>query len=123
MRVLDWQAPEVDEGQASALAAGIGGRRLTARVLIARGMAQLALGRERGLHIIVIDHHQIPSGESAAFALINPHRADDQFPFKGLASCGVAFYLAAALRSRLRDRGGVFDPRDLLDLVALGSVA
>ncbi|HXI58284.1 MAG TPA: single-stranded-DNA-specific exonuclease RecJ, partial [Polyangia bacterium] len=43
MRVLDWQAPEVDEGQASALAAEIGVRRLTARILIARGLAQPAL--------------------------------------------------------------------------------
>jgi single-stranded-DNA-specific exonuclease len=75
------------------------------------------------MDIIVIDHHQIPSGDSAAFALINPHRADDAFPFKGLASCGVAFYLAAALRTRLRDNPSPFDPRDLLDLVALGTVA
>jgi single-stranded-DNA-specific exonuclease len=79
-----------------------------------------------GLDAIVIDHHQLPEGESPAFALINPRRADDAFPFKGLASCGVAFYLAAALRSRLKDdptRGAGFDPRDLLDLVALGTIA
>jgi len=83
--------------------------------------------RTLGLDVIVIDHHQLPEGESAAYALINPRRPDDAFPFKGLASCGVAFYLAAALRSRLRDaRPGVgagFDPRELLDLVALGTIA
>ncbi len=86
----------------------------------------LRAARAAGLDVIVIDHHQIPEGESPAFALINPRRADDGFPFKGLASCGVAFYLAAALRSRLRDdptRGVGFDPRDLLDLVALGTIA
>jgi single-stranded-DNA-specific exonuclease len=83
----------------------------------------LAQGRARGLDIIVIDHHQVPSGEQLSYALINPHRTDDLFPFKGLASCGVAFYLAAALRSRLRAAAGGFDPRELLDLVALGSVA
>ena len=71
----------------------------------------------------MIDHHQVPSGESAAFALINPHRPDDRFPFKGLASCGVAFYLAGALRTRLAVDAARFDPRDLLDLVALGTVA
>ena len=83
----------------------------------------LALGRERGVDTIVIDHHQVPSGESPAFALINTHRTDDRFPFKGLASCGVAFYLAGALRTRLGADATRFDPRDLLDLVALGTVA
>lgn len=79
--------------------------------------------RARGVDAIVIDHHQVPLEETAAFALINPHRTDDAFVFKGLASCGVAFYLAAALRSRLGARSAGFDPRDLLDLVALGTVA
>ncbi len=82
--------------------------------------AALADGRARGLDIIVIDHHELPAGESAAYALINSRRADDTFPFKGLASCGVAFYLAAALRTRLQ---ASFDPRELLDLVALGTIA
>ncbi|HXU79968.1 MAG TPA: DHH family phosphoesterase, partial [Polyangia bacterium] len=87
----------------------------------------LTLCRGRGVDTIVIDHHQVPSGPTAAFALINPHRADDRFPFKGLASCGVAFYIAATLRSRMRGEGHAgaekFDPRQLLDLVALGTLA
>ena len=62
----------------------------------------------------------MPTGETAAYALVNSRRPDDAFPFKGLASCGVAFYLAAALRTRL---GVAFDPRELLDLVALGTIA
>lgn len=81
----------------------------------------LELARERGLDVIVIDHHQVPSGDSPAFALINPHRADDRFPFKGMASCGLAFYLVASLRSRLAT--ATFDPRDLLDVVTLGTIA
>ncbi len=89
--------------------------------------AALAYSRTRGVDVIVIDHHQIPSGPSAAYALINPHRPDDRFSFKGLASCGVAFYLAAALRSRLREQqhspARTFDPRSILDLVALGTLA
>jgi single-stranded-DNA-specific exonuclease len=87
----------------------------------------LQLCRGRGVDVVVIDHHQVPSGPSAAFALINPHRPEDRFSFKGLASCGVAFYLAAALRTRLRARNHApalsFDPRSLLDLVALGTIA
>ena len=74
-----------------------------------------------GMDVIVIDHHEVPAGETASFALINPRRPDDGFAFKGLASCGVAFYLAAALRTR--PSASSFDPRDLLDLVALGTIA
>jgi single-stranded-DNA-specific exonuclease len=80
----------------------------------------LQAARARGIDVIVIDHHELPAGESAAYALVSSRRPDDAFPFKGLASCGVAFYLAAALRTRL---GAAFDPRDLLDLVALGTIA
>lgn len=87
----------------------------------------LRAARDRGIDTIVIDHHQVPSGDKLALALINPHQGGDRFPFKGLASCGVAFYLSAALRTRLREAGsaavGEFDPRSLLDLVALGTIA
>jgi len=80
----------------------------------------LAAARARGIDAIVIDHHELPEGDTSAYALVNSRRRDDAFPFKGLASCGVAFYLAAALR---RSLGSAFDPRDLLDLVALGTIA
>jgi single-stranded-DNA-specific exonuclease len=80
----------------------------------------LSAARARGIDTIVIDHHELPAGDSPAFALVNSRRPDDAFPFKGLASCGVAFYVAAALRTRL---GSAFDPRELLDLVALGTIA
>jgi single-stranded-DNA-specific exonuclease len=87
----------------------------------------LALCRARGIDVIVLDHHHVPTGESEAYALLNSHRGDDRFPFKGLASCGVAFYVAAALRTRLRALGEAravaIEPRAWLDLVALGTVA
>jgi single-stranded-DNA-specific exonuclease len=87
----------------------------------------LSYCRSHGVDVIVIDHHHVPSGESAAFALLNSHRQDDFFAFKGLASCGVAFYLAAAVRSKLRAEGDVrsdcLEPRSWLDFVALGTIA
>jgi single-stranded-DNA-specific exonuclease len=87
----------------------------------------LRLCRAANVDVIVIDHHHVPSGDSPAHALLNPHRADDTFSFKGLASCGVAFYLAAAVRTRLRAAGSsladALDPRAWLDLVALGTIA
>jgi single-stranded-DNA-specific exonuclease len=85
----------------------------------------LAAARARGVDVIVVDHHQVPDRDPEALALINPHQASCRFPFKGLASVGVAFYLAAALRTRLRDGGWprLPDPRALVDLVAVGTVA
>lgn len=82
--------------------------------------------RDAGVATIVVDHHQVPEGESPAAALINPHRDDCEFPFQHLCSVGVAFYLCSGLRTRLvaenlvEGRGP--DPRDLLDLVALGTI-
>jgi single-stranded-DNA-specific exonuclease len=63
-----------------------------------------------------------------AEAVINPHRTDCPFPFKELAGVGVAFYLAAALRSRLLEikywqPGQQPNLKKYLDLVAIGSVA
>ena len=87
----------------------------------------LVFCRSHGVDVIVIDHHHVPTGESPAYSLLNSHRRDDTFSFKGLASCGVAFYLAAAVRSRLRAEGDGradnLDPRSWLDLVALGTIA
>ncbi|MEM6992895.1 MAG: single-stranded-DNA-specific exonuclease RecJ [Myxococcota bacterium] len=78
---------------------------------------------DRGIGRIVIDHHQVPEQMPPADALINPHQQGCAFPFKGLCSAGVAFYLCAALRSRLAGkREQVPDPRAWLDLVALATV-
>ena len=79
-----------------------------------------------GVDVIVVDHHQVPdlsAGEPGWLALINPHQPRCRFPFKGLASVGVAFYLAAALRTALVARGRTApDPREELDLVAIGTI-
>ncbi len=86
-----------------------------------------------GVQVIVVDHHTVPSAIAAhpAYALVNPFRADSTFPFRGMASVGLGFYLAAAVRTELRDRGWFQrsgarpepDVRELLDLVALGTIA
>lgn len=91
-----------------------------------------AIGRasDRDMQVIVVDHHTVPDSaeKHPALALINPFRADSTFPFRNMASVGLSFYLMAALRTELR-QAGYFndrpapDPRDYLDLVALGTVA
>ena len=84
----------------------------------------LELAAERGIDVVVVDHHQQLEELPRALAIVNPNRRDCTYPFKGLAGVGVTFKLVQAL-------SGVFlaaDERrrylnDLLDLVALGTVA
>ena len=91
----------------------------------------IAVAAARGVDVIVVDHHTVPPADTPhpALALVNPHRADSTFPFRGMASVGLAFYVAAAVRTELRERRhferGRAEPdvRDLLDLVALGTIA
>jgi single-stranded-DNA-specific exonuclease len=85
---------------------------------------EIALANERGMDVIVCDHHQVAQTRPPALAVINPIEPDAGFPFSGLCGTGVAFYLALGTRMRLRERGGpVPDVRRLLDLVALGTLA
>ena len=83
------------------------------------------------LDVVVVDHHQCASLLPVAYALINPNRLDeseDGAAHGHLAAVGMAFLLGVALLRELRGRGA-FDvapePKiiDLLDLVALGTVA
>lgn len=80
--------------------------------------------RLRGIKTAVIDHHQVPEVMPPCDALINPHQRGCEFPFKGLCSAGVAFYLCAALRTLLAGEGMARppDPRAWLDLVAVATV-
>ena len=84
-----------------------------------------------GLDVIVVDHHQCASLLPVAHALINPNRLDESEEGSShghLAAVGMAFLLGVALLRELRSRG-FFETReepkilDLLDLVALGTVA
>jgi single-stranded-DNA-specific exonuclease len=86
---------------------------------------ELALAASLGLDVIVCDHHHAPATRPPAMAVLNPLRADCEFPFKGLSGAGVVFYLLMGLRMELRARGHAVLPdlRRYLDLVALGTVA
>jgi len=79
----------------------------------------------RGLDIIVTDHHSVGQELPPALAVVNPQRPDCPYPFKDLAGVGVAFKLAQALLRVHRSMHGEppLSEKDLLDLVALGTVA
>lgn len=81
---------------------------------------RIAFLNERHVDTVVIDHHLVPKEKLPSFAFLNPHRPECNFPFKYLASCGLALTLAAGLRQAL---GKELDLRRYLDLVAIGTVA
>lgn len=94
-----------------------------------RSVDEVAYAQALGMDVVLTDHHSIGPQIPPAYAVINPKREDDPYPFKGLAGVGVAFKLAQALlrveqHVPLRKRGEVsLVEQDLLDLVALGTVA
>ena len=97
---------------------------------------QIAWLRDRGVDVIVLDHHQISDPPPDAVALVNPRLpsvspTSDGFPapaaFTGFCSAGLAFKLCHAVLKQGRATGlpGAhdFDLRPFLDLVALGTIA
>jgi len=110
------------------------GRGATVAVCVdcgAQAFEALDEARTAGLDVIVVDHHQCASLLPVAHALINPNRLDespDGAAHGHLAAVGMAFLLGVALIRELRARSA-FETReepkiiDLLDLVALGTVA
>jgi single-stranded-DNA-specific exonuclease len=82
--------------------------------------------RALGIDTLITDHHLAPPTLPNATALVNPNAPGNSFPSKALAGVGVAFYLMAALTREMQTRGlhtGDAPVADLLDLVALGTVA
>src|SRR3954453_3469935 len=97
----------------------------------AQAFDALEEARAAGLDVIVVDHHQCASLLPVAHAMINPNRIDESAEGAAhghLAAVGMAFLLGVALIRELRGRGffeALAEPKliDLLDLVALGTVA
>jgi len=92
----------------------------------------VARANQHGIDVVVTDHHLPGQSLPDAAVIVNPNQPGDTFPSKSLAGVGVMFYTMLALRTELRRRGafaaansGGFEPNlaDLLDLVALGTVA
>ena len=88
----------------------------------------VAAAKAAGLRVLVTDHHLPGHALPAADAIVNPNQPGCEFPSKALAGVGVIFYVLMALRARLRALGRYANsPQpnigELLDLVALGSVA
>ncbi len=76
--------------------------------------------RDAGVPYVVTDHHQLPEALPRADALVNPQFLPTGHPLRSLCGVGTAYQLALALLSEFgkQDRAD-----DLLDLVALGTIA
>lgn len=81
-----------------------------------------------GMQVLVTDHHLPGDVLPDAECIVNPNQPGCTFASKNLAGVGVMFYVLLALRAELRQRGQLSEEQgkrliDLLDLVALGTVA
>lgn len=81
---------------------------------------EIAHARELGMHVMVIDHHQ-PSGDAlpSSDVLLDPHQEGDSYSNPELCGVGVSYKFICALYERL----GMPSPAEMLDLVALGTLA
>ena len=88
----------------------------------------LKTARERGLDVLVLDHHASEPHLPPAVAVVNPNRMDEVNDFGYLAAVGVTYLFVIAVNRALRLAGWYNHERPepdlltLLDLVALGTV-
>ena len=90
-------------------------------------IAGVASARERGIAVLITDHHLPGDSTPSANVIVNPNLPGSQFASRALAGVGVAFYVMAALKRRLDELKltppGAPGASQFLDLVALGTVA
>lgn len=79
------------------------------------GHEAIAYAQSQNVDVIVTDHHSMPEELPQAFAIVHPEHPESNYPFKYLAGVGVAFKVATALLDYI--------PSDMLDLVAIGTIA
>ena len=99
------------------------GRAPTLIVTVDNGVSSIAgvaAAHAHGIPVLVTDHHLPGSELPAAAVIVNPNLPQSRFQSGALAGVGVAFYVIAALARRTQQP---FKVAELLDLVALGTVA
>ena len=79
------------------------------------GFEALEFAKQKGIDVIVTDHHELPPKLPEAYAIIHPRHPAGNYPFGELSGAGVAFKVATALLDEI--------PQDLLDLATIGTVS
>ncbi len=76
--------------------------------------------KDRGLDLIITDHHTVGVQLPEAYAIVNPKQSDCPFPFKDICGAQVAWYLCASIKNTLKIQ---YNLMELFDLLALAIVA
>ena len=88
----------------------------------------IAYAKERGLTVVVTDHHETLDVLPGADVIVDPKQPGDEFESKNLCGVGVLFYVLCAVKAELIDKGFYKDKSfvpnlsEFLDLVALGTI-
>ena len=115
-------------GLSPALVAELAGEKADLLITVDNGVSAfegIEAARKQGIEVLVTDHHLPAATLPDCAAHVNPNLPGAAFGSRALAGVGVAFYLMASLTRELESRQGRRLPAvaDLLDLVALGTVA
>ncbi len=122
LSVIPYVPSRLDEGHGLSMAAVEAAHRDGAAVIVTvdtgtTSVAEVAAARERGIDVLITDHHRVPAVLPAAIAIVNAHRPDSAYPDDRLSGAGVAFALARLLL----DDGP--EALALADLAAIGTIA
>jgi single-stranded-DNA-specific exonuclease len=118
--VLPYVPARLEEGHGLSLAAVDAAVAAGASVIVTvdtgtSSLDEVGTAVERGLDVLVTDHHRVPPQLPPAIGVVNPHRPDSLYPDRRLAGSGIALALARLL---LGDAA-----LELADLAAIGTVA
>ena len=111
-----------DEGHGLSIPAVEAAERAGAAVIVTvdtgtTSVAEVAAARDRGIDVLISDHHRVPAVLPVAVAIVNAHRPESTYPDDRLSGAGVAFALARLL---LDDAP---EALALADLAAIGTIA
>ena len=91
---------------------------------------EVKFAAQKGIDMVITDHHECRAELPCACAVVNPHRPDCPYPFKELAGVGVVFKLICAYEMYEYRKCGKSDAqaieavcRDYVDLTAIGTIA
>ena len=85
------------------------------------GVEEVELANSLGIETIITDHHEQLDVLPNAYAIINPKRRDNTYPFRGLAGVGVVFKVIQAISMKLN-----LDEKEYLkylDIVCIGTIS
>lgn len=63
---------------------------------------QIESANEKGIDVIICDHHIPDNSIPKAYSIINPNQKNCNYPFKGLCGCGIGFKLISAIEKKKR---------------------